>query len=142
MWDVAEDTTDRPRAGAAVRRAVLVTAWLGYAALGTAVPTLTWAATAATAVPAAAALVLAVAVRPERLQVQPPVRRAIVAWCVILAVGVAWEAWAFAQQPGWRIGSFAHPTLSTLATPVLLHWPVRYCGWLVWLFAGWRLVRP
>lgn len=57
-------------------------------------------------------------------------------WLVCLAVGFEWEASAFKDNSlAW------HPSLTDLVNPLLDPHPVRSAAFLVWLLAGWALVR-
>lgn len=117
-------------------------ALVGYAWVGSGLPSHSSAATVAVLVPAVAASVLALrspepdAGRP----VDPSVRRSLVLWAGLVAVGLTWEAYAFVQQPGLTVAAPAHPTLSVLLDPVFEHRFVRFVGWLVWLELGRRMV--
>jgi hypothetical protein len=57
-------------------------------------------------------------------------------WIVALALLFEWEASAFrAGAPWW------HPTLTDLINPMLTPHPVRSAAFVVWIAAGWGLVR-
>lgn len=137
--------TDQPatasRSPSHVRRVALVCVWLGYAGVASGFRALTWEATVAALIPAAA--ILTMAARRPRVPAEagPRVTRTLVVWGVLIVVGGAWEAWAFFHQSAWNVGSFAHPTISTLVEPFLHHRLVRFGGWLLWLYTGWWFVR-
>jgi hypothetical protein len=99
-----------------------------------------WPATIAVLVPAAVLLVPAVRTPSSTVETSDRLRRGLVVWSVLLGLGLGWEAYAFVRQPDWSRASPDHPTISTLLDPVLEHGPLRVVGWLVWLWAGWRLV--
>lgn len=57
-------------------------------------------------------------------------------WIVALALLFEWEASAFrAGAPWW------HPTLTDLINPLLTPHPVRMAAFVVWIAAGWGLVK-
>jgi hypothetical protein len=57
-------------------------------------------------------------------------------WIVALALLFEWEASAFrAGAPWW------HPTLTDLINPMLTPHPVRSAAFVVWIAAGWGLVK-
>jgi hypothetical protein len=57
-------------------------------------------------------------------------------WLIALALLFEWEASAFrAGAPWW------HPTLSDVINPLLVPHPVRSIAFVIWLAAGWGLVR-
>ncbi len=74
---------------------------------------------------------------PERI---PPPESIDVAgfsyWIVTLALLFEWEASAFrAGAPWW------HPTLTDLINPMLTPHPVRGAAFVLWIAAGWGLVK-
>jgi hypothetical protein len=114
---------------------------IGYASFGSTLSTLTWQATAAVLLPAA--VVSVVAIRRHDGQPEswsPLVGRSALLWSGLILVALLWEAWAFFHQPGVTVASHDYPSLSSLVGPYLHEWPVRFGAWLVWLYAGWRLV--
>lgn len=141
MGRVTDESATASRHSGHVRGMVLVLLWLGYAGVASGLRALTWPATVAVLVPAAAAVTLAVRRPPERQRPSPRVIRALVVWGVLVGAFLLWEAWAFFHQPAWNIGAVAHPTLSTLAGPLLHHRLARFCAWLLWLYAGWWFAR-
>lgn len=98
---------------------------------------------ATVAVLIAAAVILVLAVRRPSIEAERSsrLRRALILWAVLLAVGLVWEACAFVQQPDWTEPSYQHPTISTLFDPVLEQRPLKFIGWLIWLRIGWKLVH-
>lgn len=104
-------------------------AGLAYAALGATFASHTAGALVAVLVPATAVLV--VSARARRGPV-PRLDRSHLPWVVwVLAFG-AWELAAlFARDL----------TISLMMDPVLEIYPLRVAGWLLWLWAGWLLVR-
>jgi hypothetical protein len=119
---------------------LLVTA-VGVAFVGAAFRPHCWTATIT--VLAAAAVLLTIAIRrpPAPAEPTPRLRRGVLLWAAVLAAGLAWEAYAFVRQDDWSRADPDNPTISTLFDPVLEQGPLRVVGWLVWLAAGWRLVR-
>lgn len=137
--------TDEPatasRSPSHVRRLALVCLWLGYAGVASGFRALTWPATVAVLIPAAAVVTMA-ARRPRvTAETGPRVSRTLVIWAVLIGVGIVWEGWAFFHQSAWNIGSYTHPTLSTLVEPFLHHRLVRFGGWLAWLYTGWWFAK-
>ena len=101
-----------------------------------------WPATIAVSVPAVAGVVVAWRVSagskgaPGRLS-----PAGIAAWAVVWAGAAAWELTALYLQPSLTTDSYAHPTLSVLADPVLASVPGRAAVLLAWLAFGWYLAR-
>jgi hypothetical protein len=71
-----------------------------------------------------------------------PMRRSVVFWSILLTVGMIWEAYAFFKQPSILVGSYSHPTLSELLTPVFEFRTTKFVGWALWIWAGLRMARP
>lgn len=114
----------------------VVVAWIGSG-----LASHSTAATVAVALVSGAVVVVAM----RRNNGEPPTRisrpRLALAWWAALAtVALLWELYAFLQQPDLTRPSHDHPTLSTLLDPVLAQRPVRFAGWLAWLWLGWLLV--
>ena len=88
-------------------------------------------------VPAAALFVIAYVRPPKRIP--PPERLHLTGfsyWAISVGALFEWEASAFKDgAPSW------HPALTTLIDPVLGTRPVKAAGILIWLLAGWALVR-
>lgn len=57
-------------------------------------------------------------------------------WIVALALLFEWEASAFRAGATWW-----HPTLTDLINPLLTPHPVRSAAFVLWIAAGWGLVR-
>jgi hypothetical protein len=57
-------------------------------------------------------------------------------WIVALALLFEWEASAFRAGATWW-----HPTLTDLVNPLLTPHPVRSAAFVIWLAAGWGLVK-
>ena len=77
-------------------------------------------------------------IRPPR-RIPPPERLDVAGfsyWAIAVGALLEWEASAFKDgAPSW------HPALTTLIDPVLGTRPVKAAGILIWLLAGWALVR-
>jgi hypothetical protein len=57
-------------------------------------------------------------------------------WAITVAALFEWEAAAFRDNsPSW------HPALTNLVDPMLDPHPVKAAAILIWLLAGWGLVR-
>ncbi|HEU5472791.1 MAG TPA: hypothetical protein VFV67_19260 [Actinophytocola sp.] len=121
-------------------RALLAAGLVAVALLGASLPTHALPSTVVVLVPSALILVLAVRRTPEPAEKSPRMRRGVLLWSLLALAGLAWEAYAFVRQPDWSRADPANPTLSTLLDPVLEQGPLRIAGWLLWLWAGWRLV--
>jgi hypothetical protein len=125
------------------RRNVIIAAGLLYAAAAAVTEPLTAPATVAWLVPAAAVLILAgLRTDSEPAVAGRPVRRTALAWGALVGLAFALELVAWLQQPAYNVGSRDHPTISLLLDPALEPWPVRFAAWAVWLWVGWRVVRP
>jgi hypothetical protein len=125
--------TARPPAGRR-RRAALVGAIVAYALLAAVCQPLTAPALVAVLLVGAPLCWLGVLRRPRRAQ-QVDARSAAV-WLGIGGLGTAFEL-------ALRLGpnDTAHPTLSTLADPVLGTYPGRVVGYVLWIGMGVWLVR-
>ena len=101
-----------------------------------------WPATISVAIPCAFAVLIAWRVsadsqtEPERLT-----RAGMAAWAVLVAGASIWEVTALFLQPALSTDSYAHPTLSYLANPVLAAAPGRSVVLFLWLACGWYLAR-
>ncbi len=84
------------------------------------------------------ALFVVAYVRPPK-RIPPPDRLDLAGfsyWAIAVGALFEWEASAFKDgAPSW------HPALTTLIDPVLGTRPVKAVGILIWLLAGWALVR-
>jgi hypothetical protein len=124
-------------------RVVFVAGSVALAYIGSGLPSHDWTSLVAVALPAAGILVLSLT-RPVPADVptdrSPRVRRAVLAWGLLIVAALAWEAWAFFGQPAWNVSNPAHPTVSGLVDPLLEYRAVRFAGWLAWLWVGRKLV--
>jgi len=57
-------------------------------------------------------------------------------WLICLAALFEWEASAFKDNSVWW-----HPSLTDLINPLIAPHPVKSAAMLVWLLAGWALVK-
>jgi hypothetical protein len=115
-----------------IRRAVLVAALLAYALFGASFVSHSVGALVAVLVPATAVLV-AVLVFNRSPATPPKIDRAHLPWLFwLLAFGV-WELVPLLT---------GDLTISLLMDPVLVIYPLRVAGWVLWLWAGWLLVKP
>jgi hypothetical protein len=115
------------------RRAAVVGLVVAYAVLAAACRPLT--GPALIAVLAAGAPLCWLGVRRRPRQATPVGARSTAVWLGLLALGVAFEL-------GLRLGpdDLTHPTLSTLADPVLSTYPGRVLGYGLWVGSGVWLV--
>jgi hypothetical protein len=125
------------RNGQPARDALIVLALAGYAWAASAAAPFTGQALAGVLIPGAALGLIAYGRPPERI---PAPDRVDVTgfsyWAVCIAATLEWEASAF------RSGSHpGHPSLTELIDPLIQPHPVRGGAFLVWLLAGWALVR-
>jgi len=133
-------------AAARWRRPLPIPAWLaagaGYVLLVGSFSRYSWPATAAVA-----ALGVAVVVTGWRGQRHPRSAPShlpaagLALWGLALVAGCLWELSALLQQPTLATSSYAHPTVSTLADPVLGTWAGRSVVLAGWLALGWFLVE-
>ncbi|MFG3523420.1 hypothetical protein ACGF5S_24400 [Nocardia nova] len=134
-------TTDVRGGGSRRRRVGAVAVWVGLAVAGSFTRPFGVAATVLVAGVAVAVAVGALRVGTRRMSLTPAVRRGVVVWSILFAAVLAWELYAWLSQPALLVPDAAHPTLSTLLSPALEAGPGRFIGWLIWLGAGWWLVR-
>ncbi|AHH20181.1 putative membrane protein [Nocardia nova SH22a] len=135
-------TSDSADGRGRARRAVLVAVWIALAVVGAS--TRPFGAAATGLVAGATVFALVCAVRAGVLDIPSTrwLRRGVVIWGALLAAVLIWELFAWLGQPALLVPDPAHPTLSTLLSPWLDGGSGRFAGWLVWLAAGWWLVRP
>ena len=111
---------------------LLVAAAVAYAWWVAGLRAFTWPALVAVGVAGAAAIVAGTRGR------RPPARlpRGTLVWAVLLALLAGWELAAYLQSP-----RADHPTLSSLADPVLDWRPARALAFLGWFALGVDLAR-
>jgi cation transporter-like permease len=115
------------------RHAALIAAVVAYALVAALCRPLTYAALGAVLV--AGVPLVWIGVRREPRRAVPVGGRSAALWLSLAGLGAAFEL-------GVRLGpdDVAHPTLSTLADPLLSTYPGRVVGYLVWVGAGLWLV--
>lgn len=125
------------------RSVLLTTLMFAYAVLASGLTQRSLQITMAMLIPVGVVSVLAIR-QPETAhqEASPPIRRAVWLWTALLVAGLLWEAWAFFHQPAWDVASYDHPTISSLVEPYLDNRGVRVGAWTLWLYSGFRLVRP
>lgn len=109
----------------------------GYAWAASGLPPFSGRALVGVLIPGAALGLIAYGRPPERI---PAPERIDVAgfsfWAICVAALLEWEASAFRDNSlSW------HPSLTALIDPLIQPHPVRGAAFLVWLLAGWALVR-
>jgi hypothetical protein len=100
-----------------------------------------WTATALVASVVVAVVIRAAIRRSDAAPMDRRLGNGLVLWSCLMAAVAVWELFALARQPEWHRPSSSEPTLSTLLDPALEQGPWRFVGWLLWLAAGWRLLR-
>ncbi len=106
-------------------------AGLAYAAFGASFASHSTGALVAVLVPATVVLVAVLVLRRPRGTVTP-IDRTHLPWLGWLVAFGVWELVAL-------LGNDL--TISLLMDPVLVIYPLRVAGWVLWLWAGWLLVR-
>ncbi len=116
---------------------LIVLALAGYAWVASAAAPFSGRALVSVLVPGAALGVIACGRPPERIPAPDrPDVTGFSYWAICIAATLEWEASAF------RSGSHPwHPSLTELIDPLIQPHPVRSGAFLVWLLAGWALVR-
>ena len=133
MGDSSGTSTGRAGADARLRRVVVVAAAVAYAPVAALCRPLTTPALVAVLLAGVPLCWFGVRRRPRRAL--PAGRRSAAVW-----LGLGGLAGAFELAVRLGPDDAAHPTLSTLADPVLSTYPGRLLGYLVWLGAGVWLV--
>jgi hypothetical protein len=127
------------RAGVArpARKVVIGTGLAGYSWLAAGTAPFTVTALLIVLLPGAVLGAIAYGRPPDRIP--PPESLDVTGfsyWGIAVAALFEWEA------SGFRVGApWWHPALTTLIDPALSARPVKAAGILVWLLAGWALVR-
>jgi len=130
-----------PADGGSLRPVTWVGAALVVATFGARTHPFHWTATALIVTIAGGALVWAARRPAEPISGGPRMRNGLLLWSSLVLAVSAWELFALSRQESWNVPDQAHPTLSTLLDPALEQGPGRWAGWLIWLAAGWRLLR-
>jgi hypothetical protein len=127
------------------RRALVVTGMACgalYAAVVGSFIRYSWPATVAVIGLGAAVVLLSWPEPVRRRPIPGPLpRRGTALWGGLLVAGGSWELSALLQQPNLAVDSYAHPTLSSLADPLLGSHLGRSLALAVWLAVGWLVVR-
>lgn len=138
----SHESAERRRAAMGRLLIPAVLAGAGYAAIVGWFQRYSWPATIAVSIPAAAGVLVAwrvsagSATEPERLS-----PAGMAAWASVWVGASVWELTALYLQPNLDTDSYAHPTLSYLADPVLASVPGRSAVLFGWLAFGWYLAR-
>ncbi len=135
--DLPQQERSRRRISPAVRKAAVGAGLIGYSWFAAGTVPFTRNALLIVLLPGAVLAVIAYARPPKRV---PPPRRLDVNgftyWAIAVAALFEWEASAFKDGAPWW-----HPALTTLIDPALGSRPVKAAGIMLWLLAGWGLVR-
>jgi uncharacterized membrane protein (GlpM family) len=119
-------------------RVVVLMAAVAYAAYLSGTEPFTWQADVTVAIPiglVAAGTVISWRAW-ERTRIEPVSAASWLPWAVIGTVAVAWELFNYLTLP-----RSAHQTLSSLGDHAMSYRPAKAGFVLVWLVAGWALVR-
>lgn len=119
------------------RNAIMGAAMIGYAWLLAGMAPFSTRALVTVLLPGAALGVIAFARPPERIPAPESLDvTGFSYWLIVIALLLEWEASAV------RSGSTpAHPSLTELVNPLIAAHPVKSGAIVVWLLAGWALVR-
>jgi hypothetical protein len=120
-----------------IRKAAVGAGLIGYSWFAASTVPFTRNALLIVLLPGAVLAVIAYARPPKRIP--PPHRLNLTGfsyWAIAVTALFEWEASAFRDGAPWW-----HPALTTLIDPVLGPRPVKAAGILIWLLAGWALVR-
>jgi hypothetical protein len=110
--------------------------------LGSRTAPLTVAALVAVLIPVLMATVWTLANPPSSAAMETDPGTSAFAWSSILLVAVGWELAAWLRQPAYNVSVPDDPTLSVLLDSVTETRPGRFIAWTVWLWIGWRFIRP
>jgi hypothetical protein len=115
--------------------------------IGAALAAYSWAAASTAAFTTGALLIVllpgaviaVIAVWRPRTRIPPPGRMDVTGfsyWAICVAALFEWEAAAFKDNSYWW-----HPALTDLINPLIAPHPLKSAAILIWLLAGWALVR-
>jgi hypothetical protein len=138
--DADEVVEAAPRSRSVAERCLIAGAIVAYAVVAGAPARVSWPATVAVALAGITVLVIAARSRTRR-PVPPPRPVGAAMWAGVLVSIALWELINLLLQPSFTTGSYAHPTLSVLADPILAGGVGRSAAMAVWLTAGWYLVE-
>lgn len=128
---------DSDRARRRIRRFVIGTGLVGYSWMAGGTKPFSATALLSVLFPGAVIAVIAYGRAPERIK--PPDSLDITGfsyWIVVLGALFEWEASAFRDNSVW-----SHPSLTLLVDPLIGPHPIKTIAFLLWLLAGWGLVR-
>jgi hypothetical protein len=136
-WRLGRPALPQRLRSQAIRKAAVAAGLIGYSWFAAGTVPFTTSALLIVLVPGAVLAVIAYVRPPKRIP--PPDRLNLTGfsyWAIAVGALFEWEASAFKDgAPSW------HPALTTLIDPVLGTRPVKAAGILIWLLAGWALVR-
>ena len=135
--DLSPRQTSRRLLNPGTRKAAVGAGVIAYSWLAASTVPFTRNALLIVLLPGAVLAVIAYARPPKRIP--PPDRLNLTGfsyWAIAVMALFEWEASAFKDGAPWW-----HPALTTLIDPVLGTRPVKAAGILIWLLAGWALVR-
>jgi hypothetical protein len=138
----AQDSDTHRAATAGYRAALFAVGGVVYAVVVASFARYSWPATVAVASLGAAVVTWGWEGRPEA----PPSRarlprRGVIAWAAVFVASALWELSALLMQPTLTTDSPIHPTISVLSDPVLASFAGRIIVLLLWLGAGWYVIR-
>ncbi len=119
------------------RNAVIAAGLIGYAWVVGGTAPFSMKALSGVLLPGAVLGVIAYTRPPERIP--PPVSVDVAGfsyWIIAIALLFEWEASAVRDGSPWW-----HPSLTDLINPLLAPHPVKSAAIVIWLLAGWALVR-
>lgn len=125
-----------PAGASTARNAIVGAAVVGYAWLLAGMAPFSTRALVGVLVPGAVLGVIAYTRPPERIPAPESVDMAGFSyWIIVVALLFEWEASAVRDDRPW------HPSLTDLINPLIAAHPVKTAAIVVWLLAGWALVR-
>ena len=101
----------------------------------------TWPMRAAMIIPGLLFVVVLAVRPPAEDAAASSMGRGWIAWAALAVAIALWELTSFVQQPNPIDDSYEHPTISAIVTPWLAHWPARAIFLLLWVAAGYWLIR-
>jgi hypothetical protein len=126
-----------PAGGRLARRLVIGAALAAYSWAAASTAAFTAGALLVVLLPGAVIAVIALWRPPARIP--PPGRMDVTGfsyWAICVAALFEWEASAFKDNSSWW-----HPALTDLINPLIAPHPMKSAAILIWLLAGWALVR-
>ena len=142
LSDSAHQSRADQAAGAGYRTAFFAVGGIVYAVVVASFSRYSWPATVAVATLGAVVVAWGWEGPPEVRTSRPKLpRRGVFAWAAVFVGGALWELSALLMQPTLTTDSPTHPTISVLSDPLLASYAGRTIALLLWLAAGWYLVR-